>query len=142
MTITANENEEVKITMDLNTRQVFSFAEGDKYEARRAGEDETAFVNFSSNTNTPTFLEPFFFSGGTLEAFDQTFLKITNLTLTINNNLQDKRFVGSGSKSIKNALPAQRTYEISFTGLVTDDKLYKELVNNTENRTTNYVLSY
>mgnify|MGYP003151062855 CR=1 FL=1 len=140
MTITANENEEVKITMDLNTRQVFSFAEGDKYEARRAVEDETAFVNFSSNTDTPTFLEPFFFSGGTLEAFNQTFLKITNLTLTINNNLQDKRFVGSGSKSIKNALPAQRTYEISFTGLVTDDKLYKELVNNTENRTTNYVV--
>ena len=140
MTITANENEEVKLTMDLNTRQVFSFGETAKYEARRAVEDETSFINFSSNTNTPTFLEPFFFSGGTLEAFGQTFLKITNLSLTINNNLQDKRFIGVGNKSIKDALPAQRSYEISFSGFVTDDKLYKELVNDTENQTTNYVV--
>ena len=64
--------------------------------------------------------------------FGQTFLKITNLSLTINNNLQDKRYVGISSKAIKNAIPAQRTYEIAFTALVTDDKLFQELLNNAE----------
>ena len=54
------------------------------------------------------------------------------LTLTINNNLQDKRFIGIGNKSIKDAIPAQRTYEVSFTAMVTDDKLFEELLNQDE----------
>ena len=52
--------------------------------------------------------------------------------MTINNNLQDKRFIGVGSKSIKEAIPAQRTYELAFTAIITDDKLYEELINQTE----------
>ena len=56
--------------------------------------------------------------------------------MTINNNLQDKRFIGVGNKSIKEAIPAQRTYEISFTAMVTDDKLFEELLNQTEVDTT------
>ena len=59
-------------------------------------------------------------------------MKVTNLTLTINNNLQDKRFIGIGNKSIKDAIPAQRTYEVSFTAMVTDDKLFEELLNQDE----------
>ena len=55
------------------------------------------------------------------------------MTLTMNNNLQDRRFIGVGSKSIKEGIPAQRTYEISFTGHVTDDLLYTELLNQDEN---------
>ena len=132
MTITANENEEIKLTMDLNTRQVFSFAQGDKYESRRAIEDETSFINFG----TTTMREPFFFSSGSFKAFGQTFLKISSLTLTMNNTLTDKRYIGIGNKSIQNAIPAQRTYEISFTGYVSDDKLYTELLNEDENNVT------
>ena len=66
----------------------------------------------------------------------QQFLKITNFTLTINNNLQDKRFIGIGNKSIKDGIPAQRTYEIALTALVTDDKLFTELLNQDENNDT------
>ena len=85
--------------------------------------------NYNSNAEA---LEPFFFSSGLFQCFGQTFLKITNLTLTINNTLTDKRFVGIGSKAIKDGMPAQRTYEIAFTAMVTDDKLFQELLNNEE----------
>ena len=78
------------------------------------------------------FLEPFFFSSGHFKIFGQQFLKIANLTLTINNNLQDKRFIGIGSKGIKSAIPAQRNYEVTFTGMITDNTLFEELFDQTE----------
>jgi len=93
--------------------------------------------NFGSGANTlaatgEESLEPFFFSSGSFNIFGQQFLKVTNLTLTINNNLQDKRFVGMGNKDVKVAIPSQRTYELSFTALVTDDKLFEEIFTETE----------
>lgn len=133
LTITANENEEIKMTMDLNTRVVHNLESDEDYVARRGVTDETSFFNYGS---APTFLEPFFFSSGTFKAFGQEFLKINTMTLTMNNNLQDRRFIGVGSKSIKEGIPAQRTYEITFTGHVTDDKLYTELLNEDENNST------
>ena len=57
--------------------------------------------------------EPFFFSDGTFKVLGNSFLKINTLTLTMNNNLQDRRFLGMGGKDIQEAIPAQRTYEIS-----------------------------
>jgi hypothetical protein len=79
--------------------------------------------------------EPFFFSDGTFKLLGESFLKINSLTLTMNNNLQDRRFLGVGSKDVQEAIPAQRTYEISFTGHVTDDALYTALLNDSENTT-------
>ena len=76
--------------------------------------------------------EPFFFSDGTFKVLGETFLKINTLTLTMNNNLQDRRFLGVGSKDIQEAIPAQRTYEIQFTGHVTDDALNTALLNDSE----------
>ena len=131
LTMTANENEEVKITMDLNTRTVDFINDlmvGNQYTPRNSISDNTSLFNYTSSTG----LEPFFFSSGSFSIFGEEFLKITNFTLTINNNLQDKRFIGIGSKKIKDALPAQRTYEISFTAMVTDDALLTELLNQTE----------
>tara|TARA_R110002167_G_scaffold158526_1_gene353746 strand:- start:186 stop:1703 length:1518 start_codon:yes stop_codon:yes gene_type:complete len=128
ISLTANENEEVKVAMNLNTRAVHTVKEA--YEARRGITDNTALFNY--NTALDAFSDPFFYSGGTLSAFGQTFLKITNMTLTINNNLQDKRFLGSGSKSIKDAIPAQRDYEVQFTGMITDDSLYTALTTDSE----------
>ena len=52
--------------------------------------------------------------------------------MTINNSITDKRFIGVGSKNVKRGLVAQRTYEVAFTALVTDDKLFEELFNQTE----------
>lgn len=138
LTMTANENEEVKMTLDLNSRAIHSLDQDENYEARAGITDNRQLFNFEQTNDSSTtdkdaeFLEPFFFSSGLFSVFGQQFLKITNLTLTINNNLQDKRFIGVGNKSIKEAIPAQRTYEVSFTAMVTDDKLFEELTSPTE----------
>tara|TARA_R100000697_G_scaffold52126_1_gene65341 strand:- start:91 stop:1710 length:1620 start_codon:yes stop_codon:yes gene_type:complete len=130
-TLTANENEEVKFTMDLNTRAVNKLSQGQNYEARGGQATNSSLFNFPPSTDAE-LLEPFFFSSGSFSIFGQQFLKITNLTLTINNNLQDKRFVGIGNKDIKSGIPSQRTYELTFTAMVTDDKLFEELFTETE----------
>jgi hypothetical protein len=138
LTMTANENEEVKMTLDLNSRAVHKLEQGENYEARGGISDNRQLFNYEQANNTSTtdfdaeLLEPFFFSSGLFSIFGQQFLKVTNLTLTINNNLQDKRFIGVGNKSIKEAIPAQRNYEVAFTAMVTDDKLFEELLNQTE----------
>jgi len=137
LTLTANENEELKITMDLNTSAVNKLKQAEAYQARGGNSDNTTLFNFGSGANTlaatgEESLEPFFFSSGSFNIFGQQFLKVTNLTLTINNNLQDKRFVGMGNKDVKVAIPSQRTYELSFTALVTDDKLFEEIFTETE----------
>ena len=131
LTMTANENEELKMTLDTMPRKLHNLTKGEKYAARRSVTDETSFKNYSANDK---FLEPFFFSGGSISLFGQNFLRITNFTLTMNNTLTDKRFIGVGSKTVKDAIPAQRTYELSFTALVTDDKLFNELKEQDENQ--------
>jgi len=131
LTLTANENEEVKMTLDLNTRAVNTIPQTTAYDSR--GGQETANGSLFNFTTEPTHLEPFFFSDGTISIYGQEFLKITNFTLTINNNLQDKRFIGIGNRKIKDAIPAQRTYEISLSAMVTDDTLFTELLDTAEN---------
>ena len=139
LTLTANENEELKMSISANTRNVHALETDEQYRARRGVEDETSFFNFPS---VDAFREPFFFSDGTFKCFGHSFLKINTLTLTMNNNLQDRRFFGVGSKTIQEAIPAQRSYELSFTGHVTDDRLYQELVNNTEDTTNTIELTF
>ena len=120
LTMTANENEEVKMTLDLNSRAIHALDKDENYEARGGITDNTQLFNFEQRSATSStdkereLLESFFFSSGLFSVFGQQFLKITNLTMTINNNLQDKRFIGVGNKSIKEAIPAQRNYEISY----------------------------
>ena len=135
LTMTANENEEVKMTLDLNTRNVHDLAQDESYDARRGVSDETSFFNYESSTNSDQTREPFFFSDGTFKVLGESFLKINSLTLTMNNNLQDRRFLGVGNKDVQEAIPAQRTYELSFTGHVSDDTLYTALLNDSENTT-------
>jgi len=139
LSMTANENEEVKFNISCNTRNVHTLDKTESYDARRGVVDETRFFNF---TSVDEFREPFFFSDGTLKAFSQDFFKIISLNLTMNNTLTDKRFLGIGNKSVQDAIPAQRTYEIQITGYVTDDKLYNELINNTENTQNNIELTF
>jgi hypothetical protein len=138
-TMTANENEEVKMTMDLNTRAVHKLSTSESYEARGGITNNAQLFNYEQASEEAEFLEPFFFSSGSINVFGQQFLKITNFTLTINNNLQDKRFIGVGSKDIKSAIPAQRNYEISFTAIVTDNKIFEEVFTETEATSTTVV---
>tara|TARA_R110000765_G_scaffold4628_2_gene14395 strand:- start:6 stop:1820 length:1815 start_codon:yes stop_codon:yes gene_type:complete len=129
LTITANEKEEVKMTVNTMARKVHSLEKTEVYEARRGVTDNRSFKNFSA---IDTFLEPFFFSSGSISMFGQNFLRITSLSIAMNNTLTEKRYVGIGSRTIQDHVPAQRTYEITFTALVTDDLIYKELVNGSE----------
>lgn len=139
LTMTANENEEVKMTLSLNTRNVHLPSETEQYDARRGISDEKAFFNFEAGTSgansAQEFREPFFFSDGTFKVLGQNFLKINTLTLTMNNNLADRRFLGVSAKDIQDSLAGQRNYEIQFTGHVTDNALYKALRDDTENIT-------
>ena len=129
LTITANEKEEVKMTVNTMARKVHSLLKGETYDARRGVTDNRAFKNYS---DVDTFLEPFFFSSGSISMFGQNFLRITSLSIVMNNTLTEKRYVGIGSRSIQDHVPAQRTYEITFTALVTDDLIYNELINGAE----------
>jgi hypothetical protein len=129
LTITANEKEEVKMTVNTMARKVHSLEKDEAYDARRGVTDNRSFKNYS---DVDTFLEPFFFSSGSISIFGQNFLRITSLSIAMNNTLTEKRYVGIGSRSIQDHVPAQRTYEITFTALVTDDKLYNELINGNE----------
>ena len=133
MTITANENEEIKMTMDMNTRTIHDLETDEVYDARRGVTDETTFFNYDSEAK---FREPFFFSSGYFKAFGASFLKINSVTLTMNNNLTERRFIGVGNKSIQEGIPAQRDYQLQFTGHVVDDRLYQELVNQDEENST------
>ena len=127
--------------MDLNTSAVHKLATDESYEARGGIGNNAQLFNYEQDTanEDAEFYEPFFFSNGSINVFGQQFLKLTNFTLTINNNLQDKRFVGIGSKDIKVGIPSQRNYEISFTALVTDNKLFEEVFTETEATSTSVV---
>lgn len=139
LTLTANENEELKMSMNTMCRNVHALEQTESYEARRDVEAETSFINYSS---VDSFREPFFFSDGAISMFGQSFLKITNFTLTMNNTLTDKRFIGMGSRKVKDAIPAQRTYEMTFTAMVTDNKLYEELLNTSETTGSQITLAF
>jgi len=148
LTLMANEGEELKMSMDLMTKQIVrpqsndtTSDAGSAYFARRGVTDERDLINFGSaaggaNNSVEGFLKPFFFHDGSLSIFGQQFLKISNFTLTINNNLQEKRFVGNYKKGSKSILPAQRMYEITLSGLVTDSLLFDQLLNEAENPST------
>lgn len=140
LTIEASEGEELKMNMDINARLVDSIT--DLYRQKsvspsdyvsRAG--QTANENlFNWNAGTDN-AAPFFFSEGTFSAFGQQFLKVNSVSIAINNNLMDKRYMG-GHRDMKEGIPAQRSYEISFEAVVTDDKLFKEMLNEQEDVNT------
>ena len=133
LTLTANENEELKMTLDLSTRGVHRLKTNESYEARGgAGSDNDKLFNLNDTADDAELLEPFFFSSGSFTIFGEQFLKITNLSLTINNNLQEKRFIGIGNKSLKTDIPSFRNYELSFTALITNNRLFEELFDQAE----------
>jgi len=143
LTFEAAEGEELKMNMDINARVVDSITDlyrsagvsPSDYVARAGQTDNANLFNFNAGTDHAS---PFFFSQGTFSAFGQQFLKVNSVSITINNNLMDKRYMG-GHRDMKEGIPAQRSYEISFEAVVTDDMLFKEMLNETENTSTNRV---
>ena len=136
MTLTANENEELKASINLNVKRVFEAESGYVGKCYDATNNDTSefknLLNFGqqtgSNANiTQSFIDPFFFSNGSITLFGQEFLKVSSFTLSLQNTLTDKRYVGQYNRQIKDYTPGQRTYEISISALVTDRRLFDEL---------------
>jgi hypothetical protein len=136
MTLTANENEELKASINLNVKRVFEAESGYVGKCYDATNNDTSefknLLNFGqqtgSNANiTQSFIDPFFFSNGSITLFGQEFLKVSSFTLSLQNTLTDKRYIGQYNRQIKDYTPGQRTYEISISALVTDRRLFDEL---------------
>ena len=127
---------ELKMNMDINARLVDSITDlyqddslAVSYVSRANVTDNANLFNWNAGSN---YGAPFFFSEGTFTVFGQQFLKVNSVSIEINNNLMDKRYMG-GHRDMKEGIPAQRTYNITFEAVVTDDQLFKEMLNETEN---------
>ena len=134
LTITADEGQEIKMDVSLMTKT--TVIPGSTYDSFNAKTDVQDFINYGSRNGgvanqTDSLMTPYFFSDGTIEMFGNEYIRIQNCTLTISNGLQDKRYIGRTSKTIKSHVTGQRTYELSFTGYVTDAAIFDELRNNT-----------
>ncbi len=140
LTLTANENEEIKMTLDLNSSTIDTPTTDYTYQGRRGVTTDSSL--FNNNTSQDSYNEPYFFTDGVISIYGQTFLKIQSFSLTMNNNLMDKRYVGMANKKVKDSIPAQRTYEISFSALVTDSKLFNELRQAGENTSNDMTLTF
>ena len=132
MTITADEGQEIKTDLSLMTKT--TVIAPTSYETFNGLTNVQDFVNYGSRTGgvanqNEGLMTPYFFSGGTIEMFGNEYIRIQNCTLTINNGLMDKRFIGRTNKRIKSMVTGQRTYELQFTGLVTDAAIFDELRN-------------
>lgn len=135
LTLEASEGEEVKFNIDVNSRLVDSITDvyhkgavAPTFEARNGVTINDNLFNWNAGTNSGA---PFFFSSGSLEAFGQQFLKVNSISLEIQNNLQDKRYMG-GHRDMKEGLAAQRAYVLSFTAIVTDDEIFRYYLNEAE----------
>ena len=136
MTLTANENEELKASLNMNVKRIFETEGGYVGKCYDSTNNDTSefknLLNFGqqtgSNANiTQSFIDPFFFSNGSISLFGQEFLKVSSFTMSLNNTLTDKRYVGQYNTQIKDYVPGQRTYEISIQAMVTDRRLFDEL---------------
>ena len=139
MTISANENEEIKSTLSLNVKRVFETPDGyvsKGYDAiNNITSEPKRLFNFGQLTGDDadvteqnhSLVEPFYFSDGTISLFGTDFMRVSSMSLTINNSITDKRYIGQYSKQIKMAVPAQRTYELTMNAQVTDRRLFDEL---------------
>lgn len=132
LTLTAAVGQEV--TCSISAMPKNTFVAPANYETLNNVTDVANFINFGTrdgedtsstgNTTMEPLMRPFFFSDGTIELFGQEFLQLENMTLTIDNAIQQKRFIGSYDKRSQFAFAGQRTYNLSFTGLVTDATLF------------------
>ena len=128
--LTAAAGQEVECQVSAMPKTTFIAPTG--YGTLNGVTDVANFVNFGTRAGEDTSdasgmeerMRPFFFSDGTIELFGQEFLKIENMTLTIDNTLQQKRFIGRYDKRSQENFAGQRTYNLTFTGLVTDATIF------------------
>ena len=130
LTLDASANQEVKMNVNFETKK--TFVAPTNYDTANGQTDVKNFVNFGSPQGGITnedeeLLRPFFFSDGTISMFGQDYIRIETMSLEINNSLTPKRFVGKYDKTSQFHFPGQRTYNLSFSGLVTDSAVFDAL---------------
>jgi hypothetical protein len=130
LTLDASANQEVKMNVNFETKK--TFVAPTNYDTANGQTDAKNFVNFGSPQGGITnqdeeLLRPFFFSDGTISMFGQDYIRIETMSLEISNSLTPKRFVGKYDKTSQFHFPGQRTYNLSFSGLVTDSAVFDAL---------------
>jgi len=138
LTLNFEEGQEVKASVDIASRRQFDVPT--KYIIQRSvdssGDIDTTDTAVSSLFNfsaTRDFNLPFQYFDGALKIFGANFARVKTASITINNNLTQQRYVGTYNRQIMSEhIPAQRTYEISATCLITDTKIWDELRTQTE----------
>tara|TARA_R110002020_G_scaffold22746_3_gene76478 strand:- start:409 stop:2430 length:2022 start_codon:yes stop_codon:yes gene_type:complete len=133
LTLDASASQEVKMNVNFETKK--TFVAPTSYETANGLTDVRDFVNFGSPqggiaNEDEILLRPFFFSDGTISMFGQDYIRIETMSLEINNSITPKRFVGRYDKTSQMHFPGQRTYNLSFTGLVTDSAVFDALREN------------
>lgn len=129
MTLNFEEGQEVKQNLDLVTRRAFDVPNG--YHPKRgvrtgASDDLNNFQNYLGATATDKL--PYMFSQGELTLFGSTVSKVKSGSLTITNNITPQRYIGNYNPEITSQhIPAQRTYEVSLTMLITDSDLWNDM---------------
>ena len=124
LTLNLEEGQELKANVDLVTRSAFDAPSG--YLPRRGvNAGATSLANFST---TKANNYPFLFSDGSIKLFGQNVTRVKSGSLAIANNITPQRFIGNTNRQVMSAhIPAQRTYELTLTMLVTDTQLWDEL---------------
>ena len=127
----------------MNVKRVFEAPDGYVGKCYDSTDNDTSefknLLNFGQQTGananiTQSFIDPFFFSNGSISLFGQEFLKVNSFSLSLQNTLTDKRYVGQYNNQIKDFVTGQRTYEITMQALVTDRRLFDELRNASPHR--------
>jgi hypothetical protein len=127
LTLNFEEGQELKTSLDLVTRRAYDVVtdDADNYIPHNGVLNPSGLKNFSA---TASDNYPFMFSDGALTVFGQTFGRVKSGSVTINNNITPQRYIGNTNRQVMNEhIPAQRTYEISMTALITDTTLWDEL---------------
>tara|TARA_R110002051_G_scaffold182532_1_gene252116 strand:- start:1138 stop:2820 length:1683 start_codon:yes stop_codon:yes gene_type:complete len=123
MTMSFEEGQELKTSLDLVTRRAFDSPEN--YAPHRAVSGASNMYNFSSTMSDNS---PFMYSDGALTLFGQSYARVKTGSLVISNNITQQRYIGNTKRGVMSAhVPAQRTYELSLTLLVTDTTIWDEL---------------
>ena len=135
LAINFEEGQEVKASVDFVTRRAFDVPGAsasstfDGHIPNRGKLEASELLNFGTDAEN----QPFMFSSGAIKVFGQTFARVKTGNITINNNLNPHRFIGNYSREVTSMhVPGQRTYDASFTMLITDTKVWDELRKETE----------
>lgn len=125
LTLNFEEGQELKTSLDFSALR--KFGSPNKYvlkNYRGTDLDTTINTNLQNFSSVDSFNKPFFYFDGTIKMFGNPFARVKTGSLTITNNLTQHRFIGNYNRQrMTTQIPGQRTYELSFTSLVTDSTI-------------------